>query len=57
MTKLRLGLAIIIDNVCTPGSEADLIELKDAYDTAGFEVHLYRRFDTKARRILILQKI
>ena len=35
MTRPRLGVSIIIDNVSTPGSEADVSALKDTYDTAG----------------------
>ena len=42
MIKPRLGVAIIIDNICTPESEANVAALKDAYDTAGFEVHIHR---------------
>ena len=47
MTKPRLGVSIIIDNVSTPGTEADVSALQDAYDTAGFEVHVYRNCDLK----------
>ena len=40
--KPRLGVAIIIDNVSTPGSESDVAALHDA-----FEVHAYRNCDSK----------
>ena len=49
MTKPRLGVAIIIDNVSTSGSEADVAALQDAYDTAGFEVYVYKNCNSKAR--------
>ena len=45
--KPRLGVSIIIDNVSTPESKADIAALQDAYDTAGFEVDVYRNFDLK----------
>ena len=47
MTKPRLGVAIVIDNVSTPGSEADVAALHDAYGAAGFEVYTYTNCDSK----------
>ena len=49
MTKPRLGVAILIDNMCIPESEVDIAALQDAYDTAGFEVHVYRNCDIKVK--------
>ena len=45
MPKPRLGVAILIDNMCIPESEVDINSLRDAYNTAGFEVHVYRNCD------------
>ena len=53
MTKPRLGVTIIIDNVSTPRSEADVAALNDAYDTAGFEVYIYRNCDSEVRYIFL----
>ena len=47
MTKPRLGVAIVIDNMSTPGTEADVAALKDVYHTAGFEVYTYSNCDSK----------
>ena len=55
MTKPRLGVSVIIDNVSTPGSEADVSALQDAYETAGFEVYTYRNCDSEVN--VFLQKI
>ena len=49
MTKPRLGVSVIIDNVSTPGTEADVSALQGAYDTAGFEVYVYRNCDSKVK--------
>ena len=54
MTKPRLGVSVIIDNVSTPGSEMDVSALQDAYDTAGFEVYVYRNCDSEVK--IFLQK-
>ena len=53
MTKPRLGVAIVIDNMSTPRSEADVAALHDAYDTAGFEVYIYRNCDSEVRYIFL----
>ena len=44
MTLPRLGHVIIINNVSSsmPGSEADVKRLKEAYETVGFDVYIYR---------------
>ena len=49
MTKPRLGIAIVIDNVSTPGTQADVTALEDAYNAVGFDVYTYSNCDTKAR--------
>ena len=49
MTKPRLGVSVIIDNVSTPGTEADVSALQDAYETAGFEVYVYRKCDSEVK--------
>ena len=54
MTKPHLGITIVIDNVSTPGSEADIAALQDAHETAGFEVHSYSNCDSKARNCLMM---
>ena len=53
MTKPRLSVAIIIDNISTSGSEADAAALQDAYDTAGFEVHVYGKSNLKVTYVTI----
>ena len=47
MTKPRLGIAIIIDNISTATHKVDVAAVRDAYDTAGFEVHVYRNCSLK----------
>ena len=44
MNLPRLGNAIIINNVSQsmPGSEADVKKLKEAYETVGFDVYVYK---------------
>ena len=44
-----LGNVIIINNVADlmPGSEKDVVSLKDAFETVGFDVLLYSNCDTK----------
>ena len=52
MSLPRLGHAIIINNVSLsmPGSEDDVTALKDAYETVGFEVYVYRDCEVKVNR-------
>ena len=49
MSMPRLGNCVIINNISSsmPGSEMDVTALKEAFRTAGFEVHLCRDFDEK----------
>ena len=49
MTLPRLGNAIIINNVSRslPESEDDVKRLKEAYETVGFDVSVYRDYTTK----------
>ena len=44
-----LGNVIIINNAADlmPGSEKDVTSLKDAFETVGFDVLLYKNCDTK----------
>ena len=56
MTKPPLGVAIIIDNICTPESKANVVALKDAYDTAGFETHVHRNCNLNVSRKLEIRK-
>ena len=44
MSLPRLGNAIIINTVSrsVPGSETDVKRLKEAYETVGFDVFIYR---------------
>ena len=44
MNLPRLGHAIIINNVSSsiPESETDVQKLKEAYETVGFDVYVYR---------------
>ena len=52
MSLPRLGHVIIINNVSLsmPGSEDDVTALKDAYETVGFEVYVYRDCEVKVNR-------
>ena len=49
MTLPRLGYAIIINNVSQsmPGSEVDVTKLKEAYETVGFDVYVYKNCTVK----------
>ena len=47
MTQPRLSIAMIIDKMSTPRSKADVARLKDAYDTAGFDVYTYSDGDSE----------
>ena len=51
MTLPRLGNAIIINNVfkSVPGSEANVKRLKEAYETVGFDVFIYRDPTTEVK--------
>ena len=51
MTLPRLGNAIIISNVfkSVPGSEANVKRLKEAYETVGFDIFIYRDPTTEVR--------
>ena len=49
MTKPRLGVAIIIDNISTKGYGVDVTTLKNAYKTVGFEVHAYNNCNLEVR--------
>ena len=53
MTKPRLGVAIIMDNISTPESEANVTALKNAFDTTGFEVHVHRNCDVNVSHLFI----
>ena len=57
MMKPRLGVAIIIDNMCTPKYEVHIAALQEAYHTAGFEVHVYSNCDIKVRYNLLEQHL
>ena len=48
-----LGNAIIINNVSrsVPGSEADVKRLKEAYETVGFDVYVYKDPTAEVRKL------
>ena len=58
MNLPRLGNAIIINNVSRsePGSEADVKRLKEAYETVGFDVYVYRDCTVKVI-VIFFQRI